>query len=125
MSKRDTFDTGPDIREAIDLTEFTEALVRLANVRFAMSDEYLGTVVTRCRWAFLFCCVLLCFGETGVVVGCCVLLLSFGGVFWWCLVSSPFVDLCLVTLTLWWLFVFGLLSFGTQPRNTPWRKEWR
>ena len=63
MSKRDTFDTGPDIREAIDLTEFTEALVRLANVRFAMSDEYLGTctVVTRCRWAglvLLRCCFL-------------------------------------------------------------------
>ena len=86
MSKRDTFDTGPDIREAIDLTEFTEALVRLANVRFAMSDEYLGTVVTRCRWAFLFCCVsvkqvlLLC-----VVFCCCLLVMVFGGVFWWCL----------------------------------------
>ena len=73
MSKRDTFDTGPDIREAIDLTEFTEALVRLANVRFAMSDEYLGTVVTRCRWDFLVCCVsvLLLF-----VFCCCILVLS-------------------------------------------------
>ena len=94
MSKRDTFDTGPDIREAIDLTEFTEALVRLANVRFAMSDEYLGTVVTRCRWAFF---VLLCFGETGVVVVsvfcCCLLVMIFGGVFWWCLlVLSCFVS---------------------------------
>jgi ABC-type sugar transport system permease subunit len=74
MSKRDTFDTGPDIREAIDLTEFTEALVRLANVRFAMSDEYLGTVVTRCRWTFLFCCV--------SVKQVLLLFLFFAAVFW-------------------------------------------
>jgi hypothetical protein len=86
MSKRDTFDTGPDIREAIDLTEFTEALVRLANVRFAMSDEYLGTVVTRCRWAFFVCCV-------SVKQG----LLCFAVVFWWCLLLSS----CFVSFDVW------------------------